>query len=61
MISARRWWVALFTVALLLAGSAAAWVYFNQPSPKVPARARQVMAAEPEDCAVPMPPYEDYR
>ncbi len=47
MISAGRWWVALLTVALLLAGGAAAWLYFDRPAPRVPARARQVMAAEP--------------
>ncbi len=47
MVSAGRWWVALLTVTLLLAGSAAAWLYFDRPAPKVPARARQVMATEP--------------
>jgi hypothetical protein len=46
MVSARRWWVALLMVAMLLAGGAAAWVYFSHPAPKVPVRARQVMATE---------------
>ncbi len=47
MVSARRWWVALLAVALLLAGSAVAWLYYGHPSPKTPAKARQVMAADP--------------
>jgi len=34
-------------VALLLAGSAVAWLYYGHPSPKTPAKARQVMAADP--------------
>jgi len=46
MISARRWWAALLLVALLLAGGAAAWSFYGHPSPKAPARARQVMATE---------------
>lgn len=48
MISAKRWWVALLMVALLTAGGAAAWVYYIHLSPRTPARARQVMAAEPD-------------
>ncbi len=48
MVSAGRWWVALLTVALLLAGGAAAWLYFDRPAPRVPARARQVLATEPD-------------
>lgn len=48
MISAKRWWVALLMVALLTAGGVGAWVYYNHPSPRTPARARQVMAAEPD-------------
>lgn len=47
MINAKRWWVALLTVALLTAGGVAAWVYYIHPAPRTPARARQVMAAEP--------------
>ncbi len=46
MISAKRWWVALIIVALLTAGSVAAWVFYIQQSPRAPARARQVMAAD---------------
>jgi hypothetical protein len=61
MVSARRWWVALLTAALLLAGSAAAWLYFGPPSPKAPARARQVMATELEDRAAPAPWHEENR
>ncbi|MDR7865323.1 MAG: hypothetical protein RIN56_00820 [Sporomusaceae bacterium] len=48
MISAKRWWVALLTVSLLTAGGVAAWVYYIHSSPRTPARARQVMAAEPD-------------
>jgi hypothetical protein len=44
MVNAKRWWVALTVVALLLAGTAAAWMYFVDHSPKNPIRARQVMA-----------------
>jgi hypothetical protein len=44
MVSVKRWWVALTVVALLLAGTAAAWMYFVDRSPKNPIRARQVMA-----------------
>ncbi len=48
MVSAKRWWVALLMVALLTAGGVAAWVYYIHPSPRTPARARQVMATEPD-------------
>lgn len=61
MVSARRWWVALLTMALLLAGSAAAWLYFDHQAPRVPARARQVMAVDPGCCQAPLPLREDYR
>lgn len=49
MVSAKRCWVALLLVALLLAVGSAAWIYYGHPSPKVPARARQVMAIGLED------------
>jgi hypothetical protein len=55
MISAKRWWVALLMVALLTAGGVAAWVYYIHPSPRTPARARQVMAAEPDGYYARMP------
>lgn len=61
MVSAGRWWVALLLVALLLAGGAAAWLYFGQPSPKVPARARQVMASELADWTAPLVRPEEKR
>jgi hypothetical protein len=61
MVSARRWWVALLVVALLLAVSAAAWLYYGHSFPKAPSRARQVMSADHGDRPDLLPGQEDNR